>query len=1385
MASSSFALHGSSSRPKSVTEPGKSMEEADIPPGWFHGGSYIRASQQIPTEDTQASMAISQTQRGRRRPSHVSSASGLTPLSKRRLVPRLILLCVTVGISVFLVKYASRCILLNRHSGRDASLLLSSQSPRRTPDSAGVGVRQVTGNTRRLAAAGGDRGDGKSPPDGASGYPRPDPFCSRGGVAQDAGPFATSGGTQEGTGEARRLPVVPPPGTSPRLWTTRHHGNYDLHASVTTGESAASFNVQDVLDGISSPSSDHEEAVVMRLLAEKVFEAASHLASVLPKLRRGSDSVRAASQTLTETYATLMRQAQIVENGETNIGDNTGTSPHHGQLSSSDVPAPGDGVAALGGKGSASEPGGIGGTLGPPYPEQLSLGKVRKPPSPSLPTPRSGWAPLQTISETDILAAELFDSSSRSGIERSIFGERHLGKDDYTTSHLWEALELSDLDRRDLGGWNPFSSQVADPRILFTATSSRDASGSASGTGEAGGGPRSHLTELYSTIASRLPRSTSAPPSRTQTSTTSAVKPVRSGPSPAAVGRRPLSVSRGLSPRGHPASRRTVSVGRSSVTQGRRGDRSVSKDRRPGTGLAITGGATGRSGTKMRVGPRQTTQHGTDRKGAASGTEKGSGDQSSTPKDGGEAGTSGHQRGGDGGPGGAGGSGRRPGGGGGDEKKPRRPPDGVAAGKSSGAKKDRKKEDDMPTSEQPAQGTIGGPSGQAASGTTKAAGKKGGVKGTDRKRKETPSSGGGGDKGGTEADRTKEGGGKSPSALTVDGVDQPSSAAGVTERSDSDGSTTEQRGAGGEEEEPRVSGPSETATHPPGEKTHGKAVRDKGKKKKATKAHGGGKGEAQRSPDSRVKAEPETSATQDSATDDKPGGGSDIDGKLHDMPEHAPPPAGVGLTEVHEESASTPDTEQTSEAAAGGSSISDTAAMMDAVRTGARPKTSQPASTKVRAKEKKKRAKDAAPLAAEPPSKPDDSDEDTTRGRTRHRARRGRSDSQLQSTRRDAAASSGGGDKGEKGDTEGTVPVPQGGFDSVARNLEAKVQGIWAKYKQDREGFDERPGMKTFLEAVVKDVAPQHDFGVPFVSLCEMVMTDLDAMCRLEALGKVAVNLKATVGRVPTSRRPDEGSDAGAAGGDDEAGRDVAVTDTTLASVIEMAEMKANDIRTRVIPLTRVMVLARYRLILENHLPETPLFTFPSDIAPPQAPTSAEGYSVEEVHLPSCASPVAALLHFVTQLTAWKKTILAVGRDLEEEWWIRPEDPDEATREHNRTVLAFEAASAAAVFSILKQKQVKWNLQELATVETNPQRKTAYEDASRILEKYIEEERQQKLNSFASYTVSLVGTAASRVKKKLGPWVSPPGNSHCPEIRALVETSDESPSDEARGGGSE
>ncbi|KFG29097.1 toxoplasma gondii family E protein, partial [Toxoplasma gondii GAB2-2007-GAL-DOM2] len=337
----------------------------------------------------------------------------------------------------------------------------------------------------------------------------------------------------------------------------------------------------------------------------------------------------------------------------------------------------------------------------------------------------------------------------------------------------------------------------------------------------------------------------------------------------------------------------------------------------------------------------------------------------------------------------------------------------------------------------------------------------------------------------------------------------------------------------------------------------------------------------------------------------------------------------------------------------------------------------------------------------------------------------------------------------------------------------------------DKREFDKLPGLATLVNTILGEKPLEEStFSGSFASLLEAVMADLHAMCRLQALEVVTENMVETERRVRMSTSHGEGSGAGATGGDGGAGRNVAVTDTPLVLVTKMIEEKKTDINSRVAFLTTVATVSRYRSILQHYLPENPRFSFPSDIAPPQAPTSAEGYSVEEIHLPSCASPVAALRLFVNRLTAWKKEILAVGNNLEQKWWVEPEDPEEAMREHNRTVLTFELAAATAAQRVLMERQKKWNLQELARVERNPQRKTALEEASRILEKCIDEERQQKIESSKAYAWSLWDTASKRVKNKLGPWVSSPDSSHCPEIRALMEKSDEPPSDEAGAGGS-
>ncbi|RQX66610.1 toxoplasma gondii family E protein, partial [Toxoplasma gondii CAST] len=453
--------------------------------------------------------------------------------------------------------------------------------------------------------------------------------------------------------------------------------------------------------------------------------------------------------------------------------------------------------------------------------------------------------------------------------------------------------------------------------------------------------------------------------------------------------------------------------------------------------------------------------------------------------------------------------------------------------------------------------------------------------------------------------------------------------------------------------------------------------------------------------------------------------------------------------------------------------ISETAARMEAVRTGARPKTSKPASTKAGARRQKKRTKEAAPRPAEPPSKPDDSDQEATRGRTRHRERRGRSDSKQESARWHTAASSGGGDKGETGDGEGTVPVPQGGFDSVARNLEAKLTAICEKHEQDKREFDMRPGLAWFVRAAVEgNTLEGPDFAVQFGSLYEAVMSYLDALSRLDALYSVAEKLEATEKRVRQSAGPREDSDADATNRDDEGGAEGAVLDTPLGITAQRIRQKIKETESRVLTLTRAITTVRSHIVIAYHAPPPPSFVFPRGIAPPELLTSEGVTDVTELDIAAFPNLVAALQLVRRQLSEWKQSFKEIRCRLLTNWWVVPDDLNEALRERSLTKLVFDLAAANTIRNFLEKQRDIWKLQDRARVEADAQRRKQYEEASDLLDIMIEEERQAIFNCIDQYGLRLWQSARARVKHGKGPWMSPPNHGHCPEIRAILEAPD-------------
>ncbi|CBZ50669.1 hypothetical protein NCLIV_011350 [Neospora caninum Liverpool] len=1266
---------------------------------------------------------------------------------------------------------------IQRRSGQNAGVALPFRNVGSTAYPASARLPALTGNSRRLAEADGDKGDG-TPSDAPSASPSTDPFCSPDSAAPAADPFPASGGTAQGADDASTPVPVHTPYTTPALRTTSSPNDHVSHASAAAAGSASSLTIQEVLEGTASPSNASEEAVLMRLLADKVLETTSLLSAVLPHFHHGSNPVRAASQKLAEAWAELLTQAERVEKGGSDGEASTGTLAREA-LFSSDRTAPRDGVATAEGERTAFASGATGGLLEPPHTKHVPFGKLRKPLSQAMPTSGSRPILLQTISETDILDDDV-NASSWLNSRASLFGTRHTDTKAVDNPGLEEALELAGFDTGP--SWSPFGSHFADPSSLWRQSAARGGPCSSSTDAADGPSPRT-LPELYSAVAGRAPRSASAPPIRTGVGATSGVKTTQRGQAPAPAGRQTASVSRGPPRGGHAALTRTFSVDRRPAGHVPRWDRSVSRDRRGGAISRAYGDAAGRPGAKTFPVSRQTTQRGTDTTSQKAGTQKGEG-QSPLSKDRGEAGASGHPQGG-GSVAGAGGSGRRPGGG--DDKKPRPPPDGGAAGTTKRGKKEKKKEEKR-TAETPVTGTTEGPAGkeQPQPSAPMDTGKKGKAQGKGTKGEEAASRAGATGAGEKE-DRAKPVAVESPagveSHLHSGGDDSPPTA-GFPTSAGSRTSTMVQTATGTEDEQTEAA-PSETAKHPPSEKPHGTPGKGKGKKKAAAKPSGAGKGLGV--PPHSPLPEAETSATQDAPGEAKQASGSSAEEKAGDGPEEKPgdgpeqaPLAGAPLPEAQDEQESPAD-ERTSAGAAGGPVPSDGLAELEAIRMGARPKARHAAPTKGSGRQKKKAAKEATPPAAEAPQLPherEEEPEEPTRGRARRRAQRSSGDSRRESKGQRVPASSAADVRGREEAGEAKVLAPAGGFHALAQNIEAKLAAIVEEHEQNKQDYDGRPGIAAFVGASFRerDVEPS-DMVNQFDPLCEAAMADIHALTRMEALLLVAKKMRETEAAAEKSAGFSAG--AGATGGEAGRGEESGVPPTPLAAVTEKISNAMTAIQKRTVAMSMSIAVSRYRFILSRFQPPPPALSFPSERSSTEVGLPEDKSTLADLDLPSARDPFFMLRLLKEQLGDWTRSFLAVKQHLEKKWWTPPSDPEEAERERQRTALAFELAGETAAVSFWKQAASKWKLREAALAETDPARKESLERAAEMLKVIIETCRLKRIQAFESYGLSLWATAVSRLKKHEGRWMTPPDRAHCPEVRAAMEAAYAPPSTEA------
>ncbi|CBZ51864.1 hypothetical protein NCLIV_016560 [Neospora caninum Liverpool] len=1323
-------------------------------------------------------------------------------LPDRRLGLRLLSVFITVSLGIYLTKYAFRCILPSRLAGQSSETASSGLHEGRPLFPLSVSISSATRHARRLAAADGNGGSGESQTDTESSEEIKGSFCESPGEsgAVSAGLLASSGENDQGreapTGGAR----APAVGTTSYVlgvggWggdpPGDHHGG-QVDASSFSG--LAHFE--------HPPGSRSAEAGWLRHFASQLMNLAAEASSVLPKAVHSADYVRAALQELTDLYARIRAQAEAVENGgEADVlnkrpGDTTpsgGSSGHgrtqeggsegkHIQITQSttssrsgprDVPVydtgPGRprtslfaGLTSWRGKGS-------------------SLGTIFE----------SGNSEQQTEGDEDddwVQSRSAFFKIGTSG-----------GEDEQDNSSLEEALSVLRGEEDSEGGWNPFSSAISTSSAWDTfLTQQRGEQETATQDGGATGDWGNRPT--YSAVLQRPSRSTSEPPPSRSSRGSVSVKILHGrdragglqGRAPSSQ-RRQTSVERGNQPSGpgFPGRRPTnrfQSIDR--TAGGRRGGwrtdglsrhapSTPAGERKPGLG-----------------GAGKTRQRGTGQGGSGPGSEKGGGGESSkdVERRGGDSG----QTGGSGGAiGGSGGGGRRPGDDDKDDEKRKKGTGSSSGGgdrKQQGKKKEeaekkererketerketeRKEKEDRKRKEAGDQRGSRGVSSEAERSSAEKGRKKTAKKGAD---KQTTRTDGGGEEAASQTSTATESEkrdvekpkdedtrmeGDSKGGAPILSLEETGSGEGGQHGADGTATGSDD----GDQDQPPA---------PASEKDESKQKKSGAGKRKQKKT-GGKQGRQTKGGD----GEPSAGASEAGAAEtvrSVPGGDApDGDGKHVDKQGDGDAQAGAEGTagapgQQSEQGEGAEEAGEQKTVAGADEATDEAAAKREAERTGARPKVP---STKSKKKPKKKGQKEEQP-ESEPPAPVPEEDTTPARGRTRHRTHweaTGAGAEGGKKASKPAARSADGGreqDGGAAGGVSGKLPRGPGAkaspsptvdFDAMALSITRKVQGVLRDYREGVQNFHEMPGGEQFVEKSFAGSDAGDDFGVDdFFLISKFVLFQAETCCRLDALCEVADGLH----ELEKSRQQEDGagSDTAAPGGR-------GTEPSLLSSIVEYLQDASETASSVGLQVLSREVTMRSDSISQWLLPPVPHIALPP--FPHQDgynPDSKEVvYTAEGEPLPA-SDPVSVVKILQDRLRVWKSTGATILSTVEQRWWRPPSDPDEAKRQHERTKLAFDLASAFVSVTLLEEKAAEWGLSDAANAIHDSDTRQRVQQAADLLTAAIQEEETIGQSAVQEYASIVYDTARANVKNPEKRWDPLPSNDHAPDIQAVME----------------
>ncbi|KEP60467.1 UNVERIFIED_CONTAM: Toxoplasma gondii family E protein [Hammondia hammondi] len=458
---------------------------------------------------------------------------------------------------------------------------------------------------------------------------------------------------------------------------------------------------------------------------------------------------------------------------------------------------------------------------------------------------------------------------------------------------------------------------------------------------------------------------------------------------------------------------------------------------------------------------------------------------------------------------------------------------------------------------------------------------------------------------------------------------------------------------------------------------------------------------------------------------------------------------------------------------AGADEAGDEAVAKEALRTGARPKTSSTASKR---KQKTRQTKTELPVPSGPPSTGTEEEVITqTRGRARQRAylgaRRGGAESghdESKGTERypggrrraEGQSSDRVSGKGSRVPGEKESQVPSTIFDATAASLQEKLTKLISEYWSNRGKIEEDPETKHVLDDLrMRHLSVEMTHTRYHHALSKSVLLEVETSHKLEALLEVAKGF----------RKMEMKQKQGQLGGDEDYSRATSTDeDSFLSQVMEKLVDAGREARLRTFRLLEAKKWYRGYHIIHICLPPLPSVVLSTLFQKERSPESDASVNVSGGHSIDTTNPLDAIKNLQDTLLEWQAAAESSFPEVEEKWWIPPADADEAKRQHARTAALFKEAVAFMAWTTYTRARERLKLEEAAASTSDPVMKQRLQKASKLLETLRSTEFRNSRICFDTFCEAYFQTGKANAKNPGKRWDPLPSGDHAPDIRASM-----------------